>query len=186
MITFRRPSEAAVTAFLREQEGVPFSYAEVGATRGELPAGYRIDRRTDVIGHGDAAFERAAQTLLSWQMHEGAGMHVTPHSTAREGLTVALVTRALGLYSTSACRVVYVIDEPARRGFAYGTLRDHPVQGEELFVVARELNGDVTSELLAFSRPSSLLFKLGAPVTRRTQLAIGQAYVDALRQSARS
>jgi uncharacterized protein (UPF0548 family) len=30
------------------------------------------------------------------------------------------------------CRVVYVLDEPERRGFAYGTLPGHPESGEEL------------------------------------------------------
>ncbi|HEY4177753.1 MAG TPA: DUF1990 domain-containing protein [Kofleriaceae bacterium] len=181
MISLRPPAD--VEGLLREQQAVPLSYAEVGATRGELPAGYRVDRRTDAIGRGDDAFEQASRALLTWQMHEGAGVRVTPHETAREGLTVALVVRAMGLYTISACRVVYVIDEPDRRGFAYGTLRDHPVQGEERFVVSRAPDGEVTSELLAFSRPSSLLFKLGAPVTRRTQFAIGAAYVEALRRS---
>ena len=33
------------------------------------------------------------------------------------------------------CRVVYVIDEPSRRGFAYGTLPGHPESGEEAFIV---------------------------------------------------
>ena len=32
-------------------------------------------------------------------------------------------------------RVVYVVDEPARRGFAYGTLHGHPESGEEAFLV---------------------------------------------------
>jgi uncharacterized protein (UPF0548 family) len=88
---------------------------------------------------------------------------------------------AVGVYTTSACRVVYVVDEPTRAGFAYGTLRDHPVAGEERFLVELAPNGDVTFELLAFSRPNSLLFKLATPVTRRTQHAIGAAYVATLR-----
>ena len=33
------------------------------------------------------------------------------------------------------CRVVYVVDEPDRRGFAYGTLPGHAESGEELFLV---------------------------------------------------
>ena len=32
-------------------------------------------------------------------------------------------------------RVVYVIDEPLRKGFAYGTLPGHPETGEEAFIV---------------------------------------------------
>jgi uncharacterized protein (UPF0548 family) len=33
------------------------------------------------------------------------------------------------------CEVVWVIDEPRRRGFGYGTLRRHPERGEEGFAV---------------------------------------------------
>ncbi|GAA4732513.1 hypothetical protein GCM10023350_14890 [Nocardioides endophyticus] len=35
------------------------------------------------------------------------------------------------------CRVVYVVDEPERAGFAYGTLPGHPETGEELFLLSR-------------------------------------------------
>jgi uncharacterized protein (UPF0548 family) len=35
-------------------------------------------------------------------------------------------------------RVVAVVDEPLRCGFAYGTLEGHPVSGEEAFVIFRE------------------------------------------------
>jgi uncharacterized protein (UPF0548 family) len=35
------------------------------------------------------------------------------------------------------CRIVYVIDEPDRRGFAYGTLPGHPERGEEAFIISR-------------------------------------------------
>jgi uncharacterized protein (UPF0548 family) len=35
-------------------------------------------------------------------------------------------------------RVVYTIDEPARKGFAFGTLEGHPVSGEAAFIVQRD------------------------------------------------
>ena len=40
--------------------GVDLTYAEVGATRGALPAGYQHVRRSAPIGHGRARFEEAA------------------------------------------------------------------------------------------------------------------------------
>jgi hypothetical protein len=52
------------------------------------------------------------------------------------------------------CRVVYVIDEPRRRGFAYGTLPGHPESGEEAFVLEQRDDGTIASNIIAFSRPA--------------------------------
>lgn len=182
MLTLRAPSDADVGRFLRAQDALELSYPEVGATRGELPSGYRIDHRKEVIGRGDRVFDRARTAIDRWEMHVSAGVRIAPIEAPRGGLTVALVVRASGLYATSACRVVYRISEPDRFGFAYGTLADHPVAGEERFVVERGASGDVTFELCAFSRPSSLLFKLAGPLARRKQRAVGAAYIAALRR----
>jgi uncharacterized protein (UPF0548 family) len=178
VIGARAPSEAALAAFLASQRDAAWSYADVGATRDErLPAGHRIDRRS-VRLHGPAAWERARRALERWELHAGAGVRVVPAEPPREGLTVAQVVRT-GVYIVSACRVVYTIDEPDRFGFAYGTLADHPVSGEERFLLRRDAAG-VTFELLAFSRARSLLFQLATPVAGRLQLALGAAYVAAL------
>jgi uncharacterized protein (UPF0548 family) len=180
MISLRAPSQRDLDAFLERQRDVPLSYSEVGATRSEpFPPGYQVDRRRAELGTGDTVFARARQALIRWNMHTGAGVRV-----AASGDTVALVVRAAGLYTTSACRVVYRIDDPARFAFAYGTLADHPVSGEERFVIERQPSGQVTFELAAFSRPRTILLKLAAPIARRTQLALGAAYVAALTRCA--
>ena len=51
------------------------------------------------------------------------------------------------------CRVMYVIDQPDRRGFAYGTLPGHPVSGEEAFVVSRDADGAVRLTLRSLTGP---------------------------------
>ena len=51
------------------------------------------------------------------------------------------------------CRVVAVVDEPDRFGFAYGTLPVHPEQGEESFVVVRADAGGARFDVQAVSRP---------------------------------
>jgi uncharacterized protein (UPF0548 family) len=181
-MSVRAPSDASIAAFLLAQDAAALSYSEVGATRGELPAGYRIDRRKEVIGRGEQAFARARVAIDRWEMHVGAGVRIAPIEPPRDGLTVALVVKSTGLYMTSACRVVYRVSEPDRFGFAYGTLADHPVAGEESFVVERDASGDVTFELCAFSRANSLLFRIASPIARRKQLALGEAYVEALRR----
>ena len=55
-------------------------------------------------------------------------------------------------------RVVYVVDEPLRKGFAYGTLPGHPESGEEAFIVEYRDDDSVWLTIRAFSRPSSWLF----------------------------
>src|SRR5512138_1689073 len=135
MIGLRSPSDVELAAFCAAQAAASMSYPEVGATRTEpLPPGYAHDRRVEIVGAA-TAFERARRALQLWEVHTSAGVRISPIEMVREGLTVALVVRAGGLATTSACRVVYVIDEPDRYGFAYGTLADHAVAGEELFLV---------------------------------------------------
>jgi len=79
--------------------------------------------------------------------------------------------------------VVYVVDEPARAGFAYGTLPAHPEEGEEAFLVHR-YDGRVRFEVVAFSKPRHPLARLGAPVTRFLQLRTNNHYLDAMRRAA--
>jgi uncharacterized protein (UPF0548 family) len=43
----------------------------------------------------------------------------------------------------SPVRVIYVIDEKNRKGFACGTLPGHPISGEEAFIVDTEPDGSV-------------------------------------------
>ena len=79
------------------------------------------------------------------------------------------------------CRVVYVIDDTNRRGFAYGTLPGHPESGEELFAVRYDPSTDeVHAEVVAFSRHATWWSKLGAPVTSLAQRIITTRYLTAL------
>jgi uncharacterized protein (UPF0548 family) len=77
-------------------------------------------------------------------------------------------------------RVVYVVDEPRRRGFAYGTLPGHPECGEESFVVELGDDDAVTFEITAFSRPASRLARAAGPAGRAVQRWVTRRYVKAL------
>ncbi len=81
---------------------------------------------------------------------------------------------------SAPARVVYVIDEPRRKGFAYGTLPGHPERGEEAFIVEHTSDGSVWIEISAFSRPSSLFWWLGYPVARVMQAVFTRRYLRAL------
>ena len=80
----------------------------------------------------------------------------------------------------AACRIVAVVDEPDRYGFAYGTLPAHPEEGEELFLVTRADDGTVRFEITVFSRPHDLLTRLGGPIARRVQQHASRRYLEGM------
>jgi uncharacterized protein (UPF0548 family) len=113
-------------------------------------------------------------------MHRDSGLAVAYHGRATEGSTVVLgAGRPISL--VIPCRVVYVIDEPDRQGFAYGTITDHPEQGEELFTVTRGHQGETWLEIIAFSRPASRLVASAGPMNRLAQLVATRRYEQALK-----
>jgi uncharacterized protein (UPF0548 family) len=155
------------------------TYVEVGATRNDPPRGYNSLLRRDRIGEGRLGFERASDALLNWRMHEGAGLTVAADGPARVGGTVVLcLGRPVGL--VIPCRVVYVVEEERRRGFAYGTLPGHPEQGEEAFIVELADDASVWAEISAFSRPGDLVTRLSGPVGRMIQAQFTRRYAKAL------
>ena len=168
---------------MAEQSGAGLSYRQADATLdAHLPPGYVHDRESADLGPFDpATFDRAAAALRSWQIQAGAGLQVYPDDPVADGATFALVIRLpVGGYVMAAGRVVFVLDEPDRRGFGYGTLPGHPEQGEESFVLARR--GDrMYFDIAAFSRPRHPLARLGKPVTRLIQRQTARRYLAAMR-----
>lgn len=162
----------------------PLTYAEVGATLGVegLPAGYHHLRRLAVIGRGADDLERSAVALLGWAVHRRAGLRVLPSSPQVRAAAVADLRMGLGPLSLRApVRVVAVLDEPRRRGFAYGTLPGHPESGEESFIVSIGDDDVVTFTVRAFSRPGGMLTRVAGPVGRIVQQRITDRYVRSLR-----
>jgi uncharacterized protein (UPF0548 family) len=160
------------------------TYAEVGGTRdaGSLPAGYHhLSARRRVGGRDD--LDRAGDVVLTFGMQRGSGIEVTSaEPVAREGLDLLLDITAGPFRLHAPARVVYVVSEPDRRGFAYGTLPGHPESGEELFLVERV--GDSTfAEVRAFSVPGRWFTRLGGPVLRVVQRRYARRYLDALERA---
>jgi uncharacterized protein (UPF0548 family) len=158
----------------------PFTYGPVGGTRAvRMPSGYHhLDRYFD-LGHGEAAFRHAAETLMTWRMHTGAGLRVTAaDDRAREGGVVRCNLGPLPI----PCRVVWVVDGPEEQGFGYGTLPGHPELGEEAFVVRRERHTErVVLHVRAYSRPGIALTRVAGPLNRVAQGLAIRRYARALR-----
>lgn len=161
---------------LQSLAGLPLTYEEVGATAaGQLPGGYEHIGFTTHIGMGRKRFEDAADAVMRWGMLRGAGLRVKASSEVAEVDAVVLV--GLG-FLQAPCRVVYVIDEPELRGFAYGTLPGHPESGEERFAVRHDpVTAAVFAEVTAFSRPATWWTRAGGPVIALAQRAMAKRYV---------
>jgi uncharacterized protein (UPF0548 family) len=158
------------------------TYLEVGATaRTPLPRGYHHVVRERVVGTGEECFRAAAERLMTWAVHRGAGLRVTAeHPRVRAGDRVVSAFGVGRLRIDVPCRVVEVVEEPRRVGFAYGTLPGHPEQGEERFVVEWRADDTVMFSVRAFSRPGSWWVRLGGPAPRWAQSYVTGRYLRAV------
>lgn len=190
MFFLREPSPEAIQRFISSQLELPFSYPEVGATAGELPAGYIVDRNRTKLGNGKQTYERAITALRNWKQFDLGWVRMVPAEMPIElAAVVTILTHHFGFWSLNACRVVYLIDEdgPVKKfGFAYGTLSSHVERGEERFTIEWHQTDDtVWYEILAFSRPNQLLVRLGFPLARRLQKRFARNSLNAMIEAVR-
>lgn len=188
MLFWRRPTAAAIRAFLTDQGRLELTYSAVGATVKTPPAGYVVDHTRINLGQGEAVFAAAKTALERWQQFRLGWLEASPDDTPiKEGQVVAILARSIGLWWLNACRIVTVVNEvgPMQRfGFAYGTLPDHAGSGEERFLVEWDREDDsVWYDILAFSRPRHVLARLGYPWVRRVQKRFGRESAAAMRRA---
>lgn len=116
------------------------------------------------------------------QSEERFGPDGTPYITA--GMTAMLHITAWRMTVTAPVRVVLVIDEPNRVGFAYGTMPGHPESGEILFVVEHREDDSVWLVIRSFSQPSSARWRLARPLMRVQERSYTRRYLRALHPAA--
>jgi uncharacterized protein (UPF0548 family) len=156
------------------------SYPEVGRSLGEsLPADYISVSKNKIIGL-PANFEQLVSRVLHWEAQTESGVKIFPaDSEAVFGSTTLLVLNLGPIQMIAPCRVVSVLQEPDRRGFAYGTLPGHPECGEQSIVIERHPEYLIV-KLSSFSRPASPLARISGSLGRRVQSVFSERYVNAL------
>jgi uncharacterized protein (UPF0548 family) len=180
MFTWRQPSNQLIHRQIAAQAELDFTYEAVGATAATAPKDFTLDHTRIRLGEGQAVFAAAAQALREWRQFELGWIEAMPRDTPLEtGNVVAVVARALGIYSCNFARIVYTLDDTfdgvRRFGFAYGTLPDHVESGEERFLIEWDtMEGSVYYDILAFSRPRHVIARLGYPLVRRMQRRFGR------------
>ncbi|MFE7096339.1 DUF1990 family protein [Streptomyces erythrochromogenes] len=142
------------------------TYPDRGATAHHpLPAGYHHLRHRTHLGHGRAVFESAGAAVTTFHAHRAAGLRVRAGVGAvRPGIRIVVGIGRGPLRVEAPCEVVWTAYEPARIGFAYGTLPGHPECGEESFVVDMAPDGTVWFTVTAFSRPNRWYTRLAGPL----------------------
>ena len=189
----RLPGEESVVALLLRHPSLAqladldCTYREVGATAGDLPAGYRHVVRRAALGQGRETFDWCAISLMTWGLHRASGIDVrASHSPAQVDTVVSQLIGVRGFGVVAPCKVVYVVDEADRRGFAYGTLPGHPESGEESFLVSILDDESVALDLRSFSRPGNVISRIGQPVSHWVQDKMTDRYVAAAQRIARN
>lgn len=165
-------SDAAREALRESKVSADFTYAEVGATAGELPVGYRHVDRSWELGRGAECFEAARDALFAWEMLPSwTRVHPDP-VTAPSGSTLVLELKLFGLWWVSCVRLLPAEGCDSRASCAsqtYGTLPGHHGRGEERFEVAHLADDRVVYRLRSFSRWQKVLPRLAPALARRLQ-----------------
>ena len=168
---------------LEAADAAGITYDHVGST---LSPDRWPDRAPHVeslaLGTGGPCFAAARDGLTSWACHRGIHASVHPPDAAIEvGTDVLVVLPAGPLCIVVPDRIVAVVDEVDRFGFAYGTLDGHQERGEEAFLVERldddSVLGTVRVDAVAATRSA----RLAAPVVTRFQHVAVRRYLTALR-----
>lgn len=135
----------------------------------------------------------AAGPMYSGVSFDGEGHPVAPSRSEADqrfdpdgtpwvspGATVHLHGRARGMKADAELRVIFVIEEPRRVGFALGTVDRSVVSGEESFMLEWHDNDEVWFTVRAFDRPNAFLYKLFPGMLRRRRRALFQRYLRAI------
>ena len=156
-----QPSADDVRRLIESQRetGAALTYAEVGATADDSPPpGWPARRKRVDLPPG--GFDAAKAALADWTQYDLGWTAVPVKPPIVAGRDFATIARTLGLWSVNCCRILYVVDEPSRFGYAIGTLPHHVETGEERFLLTRR--GEAISfEISSFSRARHPLVKLG-------------------------
>lgn len=156
------------------------TYDHVGST---LDPAVACHTRTVELGRN--TFDAAVDGLKAWVCHRGIGATVHPEGAPiAEGSTILVVLRVGRVRLLVPNRIVAVVNEPDRYGFAYGTLRGHPEHGEEAFLVERHANGRTTATIRVAAKGDWLIARLASPLVRCLQRTALDRYLAALQRYA--
>lgn len=96
------------------------------------------------------------------------------------GTTVRVRGRVGGLKADGELRVIFVIEEQRRVGFALGTIGGSVVSGEESFMIDWLDNDEVWFTVRAFDTPQAFLYRAFRGLVRRRRRELFTRYLRAI------
>lgn len=102
----------------------------------------------------------------------------TPYVGA--GTTLRSHGRVAGHRVDAELRVIFVVEEKRRIGFALGTVGESVVSGEESFMIEWGQNDEVWFTVRAFDAPNSMLYRVVPALMRRRRKALFTQYLRAI------
>jgi uncharacterized protein (UPF0548 family) len=174
---------------LARARGADVTYPHVGSTSPSASmgggttsaSGRRVRTHRLALGRGSAPFSAAIEGLRAWVEHAGIHARVVPVRPPIEVGTSLLVILGVGpVHLAVPDRIVAVIDEPNRFGFAYGTLPGHPERGEESFVIDRAADDQVTLTIRIDAVPAWPVLRPLTPVLDWLQDQAARRYLRAI------
>ncbi|MFV0320605.1 MAG: DUF1990 family protein [Microbacterium sp.] len=161
---FRAASEALLSWTAQKAAGLTVS--DVRPASGPMYSGVGFD--------GDGHPIAPTRTEADQRFDEDGTPWVGP------GTTVHLHGRVAGLKADGELRVIFVVEEPRRVGFALGTVGGSVVSGEESFMVDWLDNDEVWFAVRAFDAPVALLYKVFRGLMRRRRRELATRYLRAI------
>lgn len=181
------------------------NYAAIGATSSEAvlsypPEGFRPAQSRHRIGSGAQRFRLAGHELMTWGALRRAGVVVrditseprrTEAAAATDesqsdglpwvtpGMTATLVVGGSRM-PDSPVKVVWVVDEPGRIGFAYGSRPGHPLQTEHLLLLEHAVDDSVWLTCRSMTRPVGSRWRPSVIRFARQQRDLEQRMLTAL------
>lgn len=96
------------------------------------------------------------------------------------GTTLRVHGRIANHRADAELRVIFVVEEKRRIGFALGTVGESVVSGEESFMLDWYENDEVWFTVRAFDAPNSLLYRLLPVLVKRRRRALALGYLRAI------
>ncbi len=175
----RRLDATSAERLLDRARATEPTYADVGALLTPDPPAADLDERR-VLGTGPDVFARAVASLRRLDPQRAVFAVWPVEAGAEVGTTVVVALRLGPVTLPAVDRIVAVLDEPDRWGFAYGTLPGHPEVGEEAFLVERAADGMVTARVTARADVALPGGRLLRPLTVPVQRWAARGYLAAL------